>query len=139
MVLFFVRSPLVCHSRATPPKSSFRSLRGTPRAPAAQKRCYITTKRATTGRPYKDVSKHLVGASIARPQNNDVTSFLHPLRHFVPPLPKGEARNAPMLRHVVCRDRRPRLSAKKRCYFAFGTRLLRNLHLIRLTLLDTFP
>ena len=47
---------------------------------------------------------------------NGVTLFFHPLRHFVPPLPKGEANNAPMLRHAfVGRGFTP--AARERCYF----------------------
>ncbi len=55
------------------------------------------------------------------PRQNDVTSLWNTSSTAiaVPLPPLGKASDVPMLRQVICRDRRPRLSAPKRCYIGF--------------------
>ena len=63
----------VGRGHARNPQSSLHSLRGTPRAPAAKKTMLLYLKRASNARPYTSVSKYLVGATIGRPPQNDIT------------------------------------------------------------------
>ncbi len=79
------------------------------------------------GRPYKMIPNVLVGASIARPRKNGVTllwntSSTADAASAVPLPLRGRQDNAAHLRYVICRDRRPRLSVLKRCYFALRRR-----------------
>ncbi len=80
------------------------------------------------GRPYGNVQKSYGSGELRSPEPKrccidlthgcfaTYTSSTADAASAVPLLTLEKADNVPMFRHVVCRDRRPRLSAPKRCY-----------------------
>ena len=65
--------PLVGEGFARNPQNSHSLVSGNPTRSSRIITMLLYLKRASNARPYKSVSKYLVGATIGRPHNNDVT------------------------------------------------------------------
>jgi len=78
---------------------------GNPTRSRRKKTMLLYLKRASNARPYKSVSKYLVGATIGRPRGNDVTLFstTSSTTFGGPPSPTGEGRQRGEASARVCR------------------------------------